>query len=218
VGDDEVQVTEAVLTPAQVPFNLFSTNVVCETNRVMRMRDIVSLVTNTVGSNVVVSAVTNSVPWTNAQNQIAYRKEVKTNYVTVTTPVLTTNVTSAVTTNAARWNKSAKQDQLFKSRLADNRGSKKVCGVYAGQDANGRDRVIGLGVGMVWVSKVNQSTNGVALGDLLISSDVPGHAEVQDDNIVRGSTLGRATEAVNWNAPKYQDATNALISCALKAG
>jgi hypothetical protein len=226
-GQDQYEVWDTNYVQVEVPFVLYSTNTVYETNRVIRIRDIEVCVTNQVvtgttndtwETNAVVSCVTNSVPWTNAQGNIAYRRVISTNYVTVTTPVNTTNLVTTYTTNAAEYRKSAKQDQLFKSKLCDNRRSNRVIGVYAGRDAHGRDQVLGLGVGYVWVAKVNQSTNGVALGDLLISSGVPGHAEVGDDNIVKASTLGRATEAVNWSAPKYVGKTNALISCVLKAG
>ncbi len=215
VGGEEIQEFAVLAVPAQIPWVLYSTNTVYETNRVMKMVDIEVCTTNIVDeTNQVVTCVTNSVPKTNANGNIAYRKVVTTNYVAEAHPVNTTNLVTTYSTNAAVYRKSAIQDQLFKSKVADNRRSGKVIGVYAGQDAHGRDRVIGLGVGRVWVARVNQSTNGVVLGDLLISSGVPGHAEVGDDNIIKSSTLGRATERVIWEAGE----TNRLISCVLKAG
>lgn len=205
------------VTTSQVPVLVWQTNTVT-TNwfAYLGAGDFTNVfLTNYVGVQVqdsILSSVvtTNYVERTNNAGQLVWRPRYHTNAVLLP---LTETVISSVT-NVAEYKKSAIQDQLFKSAVATTRRSGKVIGVYAGQDTHGRDRVIGLGVGKVWVANVNAGTNGVALGDLLITSGIPGHAEVDDQNNVRQSTLGRATERVIWNVGE----TNRLISCVLKSG
>lgn len=96
-------------------------------------------------------------------------------------------------------------------RLASTQKSKKVLGVitavkdepdtttgsltiaYDGSGYNVGDKrvmVNAIGEGLIWVA----NTNGVVMnGDLLQSSSVPGYAEKQTDDVMRSSTIGKAT-------------------------
>ncbi|MBW2108004.1 MAG: hypothetical protein JRI36_04965 [Deltaproteobacteria bacterium] len=53
-----------------------------------------------------------------------------------------------------------------------------------------------LGEGRVWVSNIN---GDVGAGDYITSSPVPGYGQLQEDDILHSYTLGKATEAVDWD-------------------
>jgi hypothetical protein len=52
-----------------------------------------------------------------------------------------------------------------------------------------------LGEGRVWVTDAN---GPIAAGDYLTSSDIPGYAERQGDDLLHAYTLGKAIETVDW--------------------
>lgn len=89
--------------------------------------------------------------------------------------------------------------------------SRKVYGVYGGSDGKGRDTAYGLGAGVVIVSDQN---GDIQAGDLLVS-DGNGYAMRQDDDIIRSSTLGKASMGVIW--AKEKKGTK-LIGCIIYAG
>lgn len=83
-----------------------------------------------------------------------------------------------------------------------------VLGVFVGEmklpadhwaaDRSGRFGIVNaLGEGRVWVTDAN---GPVAAGDYLTTSAIPGYAQRQGDDVLRSSTLGKATEAVDWSA------------------
>lgn len=64
------------------------------------------------------------------------------------------------------------------------------------EDRSGRFAVINaLGEGRVWVTDRN---GAIRAGDLLTTSDVPGHAQRQDEPALGPHTLGKALESVDW--------------------
>ena len=89
----------------------------------------------------------------------------------------------------------APKEQLFATCICKNKGSKAAVGVYGGTDKEGRDLVLSLGTGIIWVS--NKGLN-LEIGDFLISSDVAGCAEKQADDVYRNSTVAKTTEKVVW--------------------
>ena len=86
-----------------------------------------------------------------------------------------------------------------------------VYGVYGGTDENGRDLVLALGAGYIWVTRTN---GNIAVGEYLQSSAEPGYAEKQDDDILHNYTVGKALEPVIW---KEGEKTR-LIACTYHSG
>ena len=84
---------------------------------------------------------------------------------------------------------------LFKSRICRTKGSKAVIGVYGGTNNEGNDTILAIGTGQMIVA--NKGAN-IELGDYLQSSDVPGAAEKQPDDLYRNSTAAKITQSVRW--------------------
>ena len=91
--------------------------------------------------------------------------------------------------------KASAKSQLFLSRISKTKGSKAVVGVYGGTDKEGRDLILSIGTGFIYVS--NKGEN-LEIGDYLISSNVMGMAEKQSDDIYRNSTAAKIMESVKW--------------------
>jgi len=89
------------------------------------------------------------------------------------------------------------KEQLFKTRICATKKSKAAVGVYGGTDKEGRDMCLSLGTGFMWVA--NKGVD-LEIGDYLISSDVKGCAEKQDDDIYHNYTIGKITQSVKWGA------------------
>ncbi len=53
-----------------------------------------------------------------------------------------------------------------------------------------------LGDGRAWVTNIN---GDIEAGDYITSSIIPGYGMKQDDDVLHSYTLGKATEAVDWN-------------------
>src|SRR3990167_9245554 len=85
--------------------------------------------------------------------------------------------------------------QLFKTRICQTKGSPAAIGVYGGTDKENRDLVLSLGTGFMWVANKGK---GINVGDLLVSSDLPGCAELQDDGIIRNISVAKATGSIIW--------------------
>jgi hypothetical protein len=103
------------------------------------------------------------------------------------------------------------QNQLVKTRISTTRKSKKIYGVYGGTTETGEDLVLALGTGYIWV--VNKGEN-LEVGDYLISSDVKGCAEKQDDDIDHNYTAAKAMEPVEWKEGEQKR----LIACVYLGG
>lgn len=89
----------------------------------------------------------------------------------------------------------SEKPQLFKTRICATKGSKRAIGVYGGTDDYGRDLVLCMGTGFVWLANKGQD---LEIGDLLMSSDVTGQCEAQGDDIIRNKTLAKLTQDVKW--------------------
>ena len=79
----------------------------------------------------------------------------------------------------------APKPQLVQVKVTDTKADSAIYGVYGGQNEDGEITVWSLGTVQVRV------TNTCGPGDLLQSSNVPGVAEVQVDDVVRSHTLGK---------------------------
>lgn len=88
--------------------------------------------------------------------------------------------------------------QLFRTRVCATRSSKAAVGVYGGRDREGYDMALSIGTGLMNVA--NKGKN-VEIGDFLMSSDVRGHAELQDigAHMYQDVTIAKATENITWN-------------------
>lgn len=111
----------------------------------------------------------------------------------------------------ATYYQASPKPQLFKTRICQTKGSKKAVGVYGGTDKEGRDLVLALGTGMIWVA--NKGEN-IEIGDYLISSATLGCSEKQTDDIYRNNTVAKATENIIWGAGEMKR----LISCVYLGG
>ena len=85
--------------------------------------------------------------------------------------------------------------QLFKTRICQTKNSPTAIGVYGGTDRENRDLVLSIGTGFIWAA--NKGVN-IGVGDLMVSSDLPGCAELQGDGIVKNISVAKATESVTW--------------------
>ena len=95
------------------------------------------------------------------------------------------------------------------ARLADTPNDKAVFGVLVAEatlpaehwykPASGERfaSANALGEGRVWVTNVN---GNIGLGDYITTSSVPGYGQLQDDDLLHNYTLGKVTEAVDWDA------------------
>lgn len=106
---------------------------------------------------------------------------------------------------------SNEQKQLVKSRISSTRKSKNVYGVYGGTTEKGEDLVLSLGTGYIWVANKGED---LAVGDYLISSDVKGCAEKQDDDIYHNYTAAKTMEPVQWKPAEKKR----LIACVYLGG
>jgi len=86
-------------------------------------------------------------------------------------------------------------EHLFRTRICRTRASKAAVGVWGGRDENGKDLVLSIGTGWVWVS--NQGED-LEIGDYVCSSDVAGCVEKQWDNLYRAETVAKVTQPVVW--------------------
>jgi hypothetical protein len=87
------------------------------------------------------------------------------------------------------------KEQLFNTRICSTRKSKSAVGVYGGTDKEGRDMCLSLGTGFMWVANKG---GDLEIGDYLISSDVKGCVEKQDDNIYYNYTVAKITQNIKW--------------------
>jgi hypothetical protein len=101
--------------------------------------------------------------------------------------------------------------QLVKARLCTSRKSPAVYGVYGGTDEQGRDLVLALGTGYIWVTNTN---GNIVIGDYLQSSTKPGFAERQDDDVLHNYTVAKALEPVIWKKGEVKR----LIACTYHSG
>ena len=100
-----------------------------------------------------------------------------------------------------RKSNAAIKGQLFKTRICKTRQSKAAIGSYGGTDDEGRDLCLSIGTGFLIVA--NKGVD-IEIGDLLISSDVEGCVEKQDDDLLHNYTVGKATEVIKWKQGETQ--------------
>jgi len=86
--------------------------------------------------------------------------------------------------------------QLTKSRLCTTRKSPAAWGFWLGTDSESRDMIASIGTGFAFVA--NKGAN-IAIGDYLMSSDVAGHVEKQDDDLQHNYSVAKARVAIIWN-------------------
>lgn len=90
----------------------------------------------------------------------------------------------------------APKAQLTKSRLCSTRKSAAAWGFWIGTDGEGRDMIAAIGTGFAYVANKGED---IEIGDYLMSSDVAGHVEKQDDDIQHNYSVAKAREAIHWN-------------------
>jgi len=101
-------------------------------------------------------------------------------------------------------------DQLVKTRVSTERKSKRVYGVYLGKIQE-VDICQSLGAGHILVA--NKGEN-IAINDCLMSSDIAGHAEKQDDNMIHNHTIAKSSVNVTWEAGEE----SRIIACTIHGG
>lgn len=103
------------------------------------------------------------------------------------------------------------QGQLVKARICTTRQSKAAYGVYGGTNSQGKDLVLSMGTGYIWVANKGQN---IEVGDLLISSDVKGCSEKQDDDLMHGYSVAKAQQPILWEPGEVKR----LIACIYLGG
>jgi len=91
--------------------------------------------------------------------------------------------------------KAAAKSQMMKARICKTPQSKAAYGVWLGQDKEGRDLCGCVGLGLATVAKKGQD---IGLHDYLVSSNVLGALERQDDDLLHNYTVGKAMEPIVW--------------------
>jgi hypothetical protein len=104
--------------------------------------------------------------------------------------------------------KAADKPHLFRTRICRTRKSKAAIGVFGGTDKEGRDMVLCMGTAPGLVTNTGKD---IEIGDLLCSSDVPGHLEIQGDDILRSTTIAKATQTVKWQAGETSRRVNLIF-------
>jgi hypothetical protein len=91
--------------------------------------------------------------------------------------------------------------------LSSKTSDKAVFGVVVSEDPLPKDHwymaeegerfggVNALGEGRVWVTNLN---GDIEAGDYITTSDLPGYGQLQNDDLLHSSTLGKAIETVDW--------------------
>ena len=103
------------------------------------------------------------------------------------------------------------QKQLIKSRICSTRKSKTAYGVYGGTNKADKDLVLSIGTGYIWVANKVQD---IEAGDYLMSSDVKGCSEKQDDDLYHNYSVAKAMQPIKWNVGE----TKRLIACIYLGG
>lgn len=85
--------------------------------------------------------------------------------------------------------------KLFGTEVCNKRRDPSVIGVYSGTDKEGRASVMAIGTGRM---RVINTGKDIAMGDYLMSSDTPGAAEIQNDDLYHNYTAAKATEEIQW--------------------
>ena len=90
---------------------------------------------------------------------------------------------------------------------------KTVFGIYSHKHADKKNlhAIFALGDGHILVTKEG---GNIEIGDYLTSSSIEGHAMKQDDDLLHGYTIAKATEAVTW---ENESSDSKLISCTYHA-
>ena len=83
--------------------------------------------------------------------------------------------------------------------------------MWGGKNPDGKDLVLSIGTGYIWVANKGQD---IEVGDYLMSSDVKGCAEKQEDDVLHNYTAAKAQELVKWK----QNEKKRLIACILLGG
>jgi len=91
--------------------------------------------------------------------------------------------------------KAAAKSQTMKAKICKTRQSTAAYGVWLGQDKEGRDLCGCVGLGVATVANEGQD---IGLHDYLVSSNVLGALERQDDDLLHNYTIGKAMEPIVW--------------------
>ena len=87
------------------------------------------------------------------------------------------------------------REHLSGSRVCSSRKLKAVYGAWGGTDLEGHDLVLSIGTGFITVINTGKP---IEAGDFLTSSDEPGMAELQEDDVYHNYTAAKAMENVKW--------------------
>lgn len=85
--------------------------------------------------------------------------------------------------------------QLVKTRVCKTKRSKAILGFYAGTDPEGRSMALALGTGYAIVSNHGQD---VEIGDWLMTSDVEGTVERQEDDLQHNYSVAKSLQPIKW--------------------
>jgi hypothetical protein len=150
--------------------------------------------------NMLLEVVDETPEWEPVLREKAKTVEVIDEYGTKTTSII-----------PAIYDQASPKERLFKTCICTTKGSKGAIGVYGGTDNFGRDMVFSIGAGFIIVANKGKD---VDVGSYLISSDVMGCAELQDDDVYRASTVAKATQTVVWD----KDEEKRTIKCIYLGG
>ncbi len=103
-----------------------------------------------------------------------------------TNPVIPSGTIVETINERCHWSGESDSPQLAKFKISDTKGSKAIYGVFNHWDLEGDANIYALGTAMV------RLTGECQVGDLL-ESNGDGTAVVQEDDIIRSSTLGKVT-------------------------
>ena len=105
----------------------------------------------------------------------------------------------------------ADQKQCVVTKLSNKKMSKRIIGVYGGKTQNGKEMILSIGAGFIWIK--NNGEN-IKKGDYLCSSNIPGYAEKQNDNIVHNYTIAKTTQETIWKKTEKKK----LVTCTYHGG
>lgn len=114
-------------------------------------------------------------------------------------------------------------DTIVECELTKVKKDKKIYGIYVGYENNeyyinnvSNEKhyeqlhyVAGVGEGQIWVSNIN---GNIQAGDYVCSSDIPGYAMKQDDDLVHNYTIAKITEDIDWNINELFKNNNGLTT------
>lgn len=149
-----------------------------------------------------------------AGTTVSYNTFLGSHYSEITEPTPPKG-TVMESTNSLVENRYQSQERMPKAKISDTAGSSKVYGVYLGPDYDENDQRSGhliAAIGAAWI----RIASGVSVqpGDL-IQSNGDGCGQVQSDDTIRSSTVGKVIS--NVVVETYEDGSY-LVPCVLYCG